>query len=205
LKLLNRRKDGTEEQIKENIAKNLIKYRKAHNLTQIQLAEKLNYSDKSISKWERQESIPDLIILSNIAKLYGISVQDLLANPKEKVKSPIRNNRVIITLMSFTGVWAIATTVYALLGIFAPNLTKSWLVFIYAIPLSLIDLVVFTKLWGNKWILFVAISLLSWSIPLAIYLSFDYDQLWLLFIVIIPLQILAILWFIPRKTKANKK
>ncbi len=195
----------TEEQIKENIAKNLIKYRKAHNLTQIQLAEKLNYSDKSISKWERQESIPDLIILSNIAKLYGISVQDLLANPKEKVKSPIRNNRVIITLMSFTGVWAIATTVYALLGIFAPNLTKSWLVFIYAIPLSLIDLVVFTKLWGNKWILFVAISLLSWSIPLAIYLSFDYDQLWLLFIVIIPLQILAILWFIPRKTKANKK
>jgi len=92
-----------------------------------------------------------------------------------------------------------------LLGIFAPNLTKSWLVFIYAIPLSLIDLVVFTKLWGNKWILFVAISLLSWSIPLAIYLSFDYDQLWLLFIVIIPLQILAILWFIPRKTKANKK
>jgi len=143
--------------------------------------------------------------LSNIAKLYGISVQDLLANPKEKVKSPIRNNRVIITLMSFTGVWAIATTVYALLGIFAPNLTKSWLVFIYAIPLSLIDLVVFTKLWGNKWILFVAISLLSWSIPLAIYLSFDYDQLWLLFIVIIPLQILAILWFIPRKTKANKK
>ncbi|HNZ77967.1 MAG TPA: helix-turn-helix transcriptional regulator [Bacilli bacterium] len=195
----------TEEQIKENIAKNLIKYRKAHNLTQIQLAEKLNYSDKSISKWERQESIPDLVILSNIAKLYGISVQDLLANPKEKVKSPIRNNRVIITLMSFTGVWAIATTVYALLGIFAPNLTKSWLVFIYAIPLSLIDLVVFTKLWGNKWILFVAISLLSWSIPLAIYLSFDYDQLWLLFIVIIPLQILAILWFIPRKTKANKK
>ena len=194
----------TEEQIKENIAKNLIKYRKAHNLTQIQLAEKLNYSDKSISKWERQESIPDLVILSNIAKLYGISVQDLLANPKEKVKSPIRNNRVIITLMSFTGVWAIATTVYALLGIFAPNLTKSWLVFIYAIPLSLIDLVVFTKLWGNKWILFVAISLLSWSIPLAIYLSFDYDQLWLLFIVIIPLQILAILWFIPRKTKANK-
>ena len=195
----------TEEQIKENIAKNLIKYRKAHNLTQIQLAEKLNYSDKSISKWERQESIPDLVILSNIAKLYGISVQDLLANPKEKVKSPIRNNRVIITLMSFTGVCAIATTVYALLGIFAPNLTKSWLVFIYAIPLSLIDLVVFTKLWGNKWILFVAISLLSWSIPLAIYLSFDYDQLWLLFIVIIPLQILAILWFIPRKTKANKK
>ncbi|MFA6611421.1 MAG: helix-turn-helix transcriptional regulator, partial [Bacilli bacterium] len=61
----------TEEKIKENIANNLIKYRKAHNLTQIQLAEKLNYSDKSISKWERQESIPDLVILSNIAELYG--------------------------------------------------------------------------------------------------------------------------------------
>lgn len=195
----------TEERIKENIANNLIKYRKAHNLTQIQLAEKLNYSDKSISKWERQESIPDLVILSNIAELYGVSIQDLLADPKTKVKSPTHSNHLIITLMSFTAVWAVATAVYALLGIFAPTLTRAWLTFIYAIPLSLIDLVVFTRLWGSKWVLFFAISLLSWSIPLAIYLSIDYDQLWLLFIVIIPLQILTILWFIPRKAKENKK
>ncbi len=195
----------TEDKIKENVANNLIKYRKAHNLTQIQLAEKLNYSDKSISKWERQESIPDLVILSNIAELYQITVQDLLADPKTKIKSPTHKNHLIITLMSFTGVWAVATAIYALLGIFAPSITRAWLTFIYAIPFSLIDLIVFTKLWGNKWILFFAISLLSWSIPLSIYLSIDYDQLWLLFIAIIPLQILTILWFIPRKIKDSKK
>jgi transcriptional regulator with XRE-family HTH domain len=195
----------TEDKIKENVANNLIKYRKAHNLTQIQLAEKLNYSDKSISKWERQESIPDLVILSNIAELYQITVQDLLADPKTKIKSPTHNNHLIITLMSFTGVWAVATAIYVLLGIFAPSITRAWLTFIYAIPFSLIDLIVFTKLWGNKWILFFAISLLSWSIPLTIYLSIDYDQLWLLFIAIIPLQILTILWFIPRKIKDSKK
>ncbi|MDD3107394.1 MAG: helix-turn-helix transcriptional regulator [Bacilli bacterium] len=195
----------TEDKIKENVANNLIKYRKAHNLTQIQLAEKLNYSDKSISKWERQESIPDLVILSNIAELYQITVQDLLADPKTKIKSPPHKNHLIITLMSFTGVWAVATAIYVLLGIFAPSITRAWLTFIYAIPFSLIDLIVFTKLWGNKWILFFAISLLSWSIPLTIYLSIDYDQLWLLFIAIIPLQILTILWFIPRKIKDSKK
>ncbi|MDD3383711.1 MAG: helix-turn-helix transcriptional regulator [Bacilli bacterium] len=195
----------TEEQLKERLANNLILYRKAHNITQIQLAEKLNYSDKSISKWERGESLPDLLILSNIAELYGITIQDLLAKPKTKIKSSLPKNKVIITLMSFTCVWFVATVVYVLLGIFDPTFTKSWLAFIYAIPLSLIDLIVFTKIWGNRFLLFISTSLLSWSIPLAIYLSIDYSQLWLLFIAIIPLQVLTILWFIPKKSRLSDK
>jgi hypothetical protein len=100
-------------------------------------------------------------------------------------------------------VWFVATIVFALLGIFDPTFTKAWLVFIYAIPLSFIDLVVFTKIWENRFLLFISTSLLSWSIPLAIYLSIDYSQLWLLFITIIPLQILTILWFIPKKQKIH--
>ena len=39
--------------IKLNLAENLVKYRKHFNLTQAELAEKLNYSDKAVSKWER--------------------------------------------------------------------------------------------------------------------------------------------------------
>ena len=53
--------------IKQNFARNLLAYRKARGLTQSQLAEKLNYSDKSISKWERGDVLPDIVTISMIA------------------------------------------------------------------------------------------------------------------------------------------
>ena len=53
-----------ENELKKIVTENLIYYRKINKLTQLQLAEKLNYSDKAISKWERGESLPDLYILS---------------------------------------------------------------------------------------------------------------------------------------------
>ena len=60
--------------IKQTIADNLVGYRKKAGLTQQQLAEKLNYSDKAVSKWERAEAIPDVVVLKTIADIYGIKV-----------------------------------------------------------------------------------------------------------------------------------
>ena len=67
-----------EEQLKNRIAKNLTFYRENAGQTQLELAEKLNYSDKSISKWERGEGIPGVFVLTQIAQLYGVTVNDLL-------------------------------------------------------------------------------------------------------------------------------
>ena len=44
----------------KNDAKNITELRILNNMTQMELAEKLNYSDKTISKWERAESSPDI-------------------------------------------------------------------------------------------------------------------------------------------------
>lgn len=184
-----------EHEFKELVAENLTYYRKVNNLTQLQLAEKLNYSDKSISKWERGESLPDLYILYNITELFGITLNDLIKKKKTKIKSKRIKSRTLITLLSFGLCWLIATIVYVLLGIFFPSLSKTWLAFIYAIPASMIVLIVFTKLWGKSILLFLSTSVLIWSILLSLYLSFNYDKLWLLFITGIPLQILTILWF----------
>ena len=63
----------TEIELKETITANLIKYRKTNSYTQAALAEKINYSDKAVSKWERGESIPDLYTLTLLAELYGIT------------------------------------------------------------------------------------------------------------------------------------
>jgi transcriptional regulator with XRE-family HTH domain len=183
-----------ENELRDVVAKNLISYRKLHRLTQLQLAEKLNYSDKSISKWERAEGLPDLYIIASLAELYGVKIDDLLS---EHVTLPVpepRRNRPLYALIAFTSVWAVATGVFVLLAVFAPTLERIWLAFIYAIPVSLAVLIGFSKLWGNRFHLFLSISALLWTIALAIFLSIANPRVWLFFIAVIPLQLIALFW-----------
>ncbi|MCK9471654.1 MAG: helix-turn-helix domain-containing protein [Bacilli bacterium] len=190
----------SDNEFRKVVSENLQYYRKLNNLTQLQLAEILNYSDKSISKWERGESLPDLYVMQIIAELYGITINDFVTEQKTKPKHKLKHSNLLITLLSVGIVWLVATTVFVLLGIFLPELEKKWLAFIYAIPVSMIVLLVFTNIWGNRIQVFSALTVFYWSIPLSLYLSFNYQQLWLLFIIIIPLQILTILWFLLRRT-----
>jgi transcriptional regulator with XRE-family HTH domain len=78
------------EDYKRIIANNITELRKAVPLTQAELAEKLNYSDKAVSKWERGESIPDVIVLKQIAELFGVTV-DYLLEDVHPLKSTVVN------------------------------------------------------------------------------------------------------------------
>ena len=115
------------ENLRKTIKDNLIKYRKSAGLTQVQLAQKLGYSDKSVSKWEREEGVPDIYILKEIADLYGVTVNDLIGDgnviPKRKKTDKIKTilserNKFIISLLAAGTIWAIATTLYVLLHLF---------------------------------------------------------------------------------------
>lgn len=192
----------TENDIKERIAFNLIRYRKKNNMTQLELAEKLNYSDKSISKWERKEGLPDLVILQNLSDLFGITLNDMLSLDKKMAKPKTRMSRLLVAMIAFTGVWTIATLTYVAFGMFVPDLSRPWLCFIYAIPTSITTSVIFSSLWGNLLTRFASISALSWSLVLALYITLDNHAYWLLFIAAIPMQVLIILAFtLKRKQK----
>lgn len=182
-----------ENELKALVAKNLMLYRKANNFTQIQLAEKLNYSDKSVSKWERAESIPDVFVLSELAHLYGIKVDDFLIQKKTPIRPKMKRNKLIIPLIAATGVYAVSTIIFVLLQIFLPELSKAWLAFIYAIPVSLVVFIVFSKLWGYKLLVFFFASGFIWTIALSLLLSIEHPRIWLFFIAAIPFQVLAIL------------
>ncbi len=67
----------TEAEIRKTVAGNIAKYRKQMGMTQIDLSEKINYSDKSISKWERGDGIPDVPTLVQLAETFGVSVDSL--------------------------------------------------------------------------------------------------------------------------------
>ena len=106
--------------IKENIAKNITTYRKASNLTQLDLAEKLHYSDKAVSKWERGDAVPDIVTLKSIADLFGITVDTLIGDPKRakpKSKYNLSKRRIILAACSAGLVWLVAIVAYAFIGL----------------------------------------------------------------------------------------
>ena len=186
---------------KHLVSKNLVYYRKKANLTQLELAEKINYSDKAISKWERGETIPDVFMLKQLANIYGITIDDFLSEKQNKakesfsLKQTFKNRRLLITLMSIGLVWLIATVVFVVLLLVGIK-QQAYLSFIFAIPVSAIIGIVFTGIWGNHWTQFVFVSLLVWSILLSIFLPIKTNDIGLIFIIGAPLQILVILWYV---------
>ena len=67
-------------------ASNIIRLRTGRGMTQAELGARLNYSDKTISKWERGEAIPDAFVLTQLAELFGVSV-DFCYRPTTNGKS----------------------------------------------------------------------------------------------------------------------
>ncbi|QRN83183.1 helix-turn-helix transcriptional regulator [Chloroflexota bacterium] len=185
---------------KSIIANNLIELRKSKKWTQIELAERLNYSDKAISKWERAESLPDVIVLQQIADLFSVSV-DYLLEEKHNKKADLsstgnkhqQRNHLVITLLSTMLVFLIATIVFVILGLLSVSV-PIWMVYIYAIPVACIVLIVFNSIWGKGTWNYVFISMLLWSLLLAIYLTFMEQKSWLIFLIGIPGQLIILLW-----------
>ena len=190
------------EEIRSVIAKNIAGLRQANDMTQAELAEKLNYSDKAVSKWERAESIPDISVLKEIATLFGVTVDYLitLEHDKETVQelpqSHAFQNHSFITAMSVVLVWLVATFLFVLIEILPYETNLHWLVFVYAVPISMIVWLVFNSIWFNARRNFLIISLLMWTTLAAIhitFLPFSY-KLWLIFVTGIPGQIIILLW-----------
>lgn len=185
------------ENVKEIIAENLVALRKSRRMTQQELAEKLNYSDKAISRWEHAETLPDIETLCKICEIYGVKFEYLLQKEQPPVnKNPyvIRNDKskeTAITLIAILAVWLVALITYVYFNwILGEN---RWQLFIWAIPISSITWQFCNRLWGNKILGRIITSITSWSLILAIYISMLEYNIWMIFIVGVPIQLIIIL------------
>ena len=182
-----------QEDIKKNFSENLISLRKATHLTHLHLAEKLNYSDKAVSKWEVGSVLPDVETICKISEYFGITVNDLIYKKKEKFSQRFFKNHIFITLLSFGLVWFLASILYFILEE-GTQIIRSWLTFVVAMPISFIILVIFTSIWFKKIWLILSISGLFWSSLTAVYLCIFRFDLWFIFIIGIVGQVLITLW-----------
>ncbi len=198
------------ENLEKTFSHNLAKYRTLMGLKQTELAKRINYSDKSISKWERGEGLPDLKATKKLCDIFGVTIDDMLKEKNDHKKEIsktkwIKNKKHFLsTLLADSLVWLIATIAYVSMFISGVQ-GNIWLIFIYAIPISAIVFVVFSSIWGNNLLKFLSITLLLWGIILSTALSIKTNSIWFVCFIGAVGQIMIILWFALISTKLKKK
>ena len=200
-----------DEKLKRQIGANIAAYRKREGWTQADLAEKLNYSDKAVSKWERGESVPDVLILAALAEQLGITVNDLLIDPNalpeqtgavqqamgQVVEKALKRkaNKKIILLLSSVLVWFVALFIFVVLDTLSvPN---SYLAFFYAVPADAIVMLSLRSAWRDfRWNR-ALVSMIMWGGLLSRYMTLlilVHFSAWKIFLLGIPGQIAILLW-----------
>ena len=209
--------EGTEnivlnqDTMKAIIAANIAELRKKNGMTQQDLAAKLNYTDKAISKWERGESIPDVLVLKQIADMYGVTVDYLLTDVHEAPEPVAEEKSIDVTLkkrqslrtrgfvtgMSVLLVWIAALVLFIVFDTASLDYRSNWVVFACAVPASFVVWLVMNSIWFNRRRNYLIISLLMWSTLALIYipvLLFAGKNLWLIFSLGLPGQAIIIMW-----------
>ena len=191
------------EDLKVITASNIINLRTAKGLTQAELGELLNYSDKSVSKWERAEAVPDAYVLKKMSEIFGVSVDYLLNShdsweKPESFKKAERNfHSKIITALVLFGIWTAAFFIYVLGWL---NDKNWWLLFVYALPVSLITFLVLNSVWeqgkNNRHIIYGLVA----SVFLSAYLTFISFNPWQILLLLVPAEFIVFLSFRIKKS-----
>ena len=201
-----------DEKLKNQIGANIAAYRKRAGWTQAGLAEKLNYSDKAVSKWERGESVPDVLTLMTLAEKLGVTVNDLLIDPNalpdnpgkvektmgkvvEKALKRKANKRIILGLSSLL-VWFVALLIYVVLSTL--DIPKGWVSFFFAVPADCIVMLSLRSAWHDfRWNR-ALISGIMWGTLVCLFatlLILWNVNIWRIFLLGIPGQAAILLWF----------
>lgn len=182
------------EDLKYTLAGNLVALRKEKGLSQAEIAEEFGYSDKAVSKWERGESLPDIYVLKGIADFYGVTVDFLLSEKHDSSQRKSRVNKKTIIWLAVSLVWLIATLLFVVFNKTNALNGEEWLTFIYALPVSMVVLLVMNSIFGKKRLNYLIISLLIWFTFLTVYLTLLRGNHWLIFIICVPAQVIVLLW-----------
>lgn len=185
------------------IASNIIKLRTEAGMTQSELGEKLNYSDKSISKWERAESLPDANVLKQMSEIFGVSIDYLFSThdgwePKKDTdskakedKEKIRFNLKAVEGIALCGILTFALFLFILFWIIMDS--PVWMIFFAAIPVALLTHLVLNSVWNKGRRNRIIITLFVLSVLLFIYMALIKFNIWQIFLLMIPVVIILYL------------
>lgn len=207
------------ENLAITVGKNLATLRKAKGLTQQELAREINYSDKSISKWELGYALPGVDVLKDFAQFYGVTMDYLVAEQSTEdlqkaaladvADEKTRNvNRAIIIAMTVTFVVLVAICVF-FSGYFNPFKTRPegepahqglWVIFVWMVPIALLLVTIECLFYyHNRKLNVILFSCFMWTLLISFCVQFQFynepsEIIWYILVVGLPIQVITILW-----------
>ena len=194
------------EELKVIIGENLAALRKEKKMTQAELAEKFNYTDKAISKWEKGETSPDIETLYALCEFYGVTI-DYLTHPGSKsdkeeyvVKDSNFTNKVWQTALTVSIMWMVATFIF--IWSLMIHSYIYWQVFIWTVPISATALNLMNhRYFHNRLLYFISWSIFIWGVLAGFFFQFISEGLWPLFILGAPAEVTLYLWYRMNRNK----
>jgi len=178
------------EDIKQNVAKNIKRLRTRKQLSQEKLGKVLGYSDKSVSKWECGDVLPDVVTLQSLASYFSITLNDMVSSNATLPQSK-HSKHVITSLIALFAVFSLAGLLFFVLSNFTTT-DRPWLVFLYALPFYCAVMIVLSGIFFSYKAVLTFVSLLTWTLITSLYLLFLPQNFYFLFVVVALLQMLYI-------------
>lgn len=186
------------ENVKAIVSHNLLRLRKENNLTQAELAKKISYSDKAISRWESGEVVPDLETIYALSEVFNVPVSQITEThteerEEEKLKSGI-GQKVLSQIFLCCEIWFILTALYVYLKL--SYQTNVWQLFVWSVPACMSVLWLFNRKENLNILLFIYSSIFVWSFITCVYLHLAESHPWYIYFIGIPSQGLLVIRYI---------
>ncbi len=188
--------------VKPIIAENLTMLRKKKGITQAELAARLDYSDKAVSRWEHGETLPDINVLCELCDFYGVTLDFLVQKGDGQIKEEVQSrklliNNIIVCALAVSIVWLVATTIF-IYGNTLKEVSNFWVAFIWAIPVSCVAVLCLGREWLPRTANMIILSLFLWTLITSIVLQFISQGLWLFYVAGVPAQVIIILKYVQK-------
>ncbi len=185
------------EDIKLLFASNLCSLRTQAGMKQSELGELLNYSDKTVSKWERADALPDAYVLAQLSKIFGVTIDYLLSEHSDWTGAhPDKNAQPSwmhdVMIVSISGIWAMAIMTFVIFWILG---SLQWIIFVCAVPVSLITFLVLNSIWNKGRRNYYIVSALVFSLIALVYLTLLRHNPWQLFLIVVPAEVVVFFSF----------
>ena len=190
-------------------ASNIINERTKAGMTQAELGAKLNYSDKSVSKWERGEAIPDAYVLTQLAEMFGVTV-DYLLSSHDAWEAPVDSDGEggepaaaddaqgaqgysveVIMALTVVSIWTASIIAFVVLWLAAGVIW--WRIFAITLPVSLLVLMILMCVFKREKSLQYVIAAFVFSIFVMLYFLIPNYKPWQLFIISVPAVVIVFL------------
>ena len=186
------------ENVKAIVSQNILKLRKENNLTQAELARRINYSDKAISRWEAGEVVPDLETIYALSEVFDVPVSQITEAHEEESADGKGNSRIGQKVLSQVflccEIWFIFTALYVYMKL--SHQANIWQLFVWSVPACMLVLWFFNRKEPMNILLFIYSSVFVWTFITCIYLQLVDSNPWYMFFIGLPAQGLLIIRYI---------